>query len=136
MPRKMMKKPEASAVKRLLRGICLSVLISAALASILSVVVIGGVIDPKGIPAAACVICAVSAFFGAQMAMHGTASGKLGWACGAAGGYVLVLLVVNLLFIDGAPVGIGRIVISCLIGALAAGLLAGRRPKPAVRRRK
>ena len=136
MSRKMMKKPEASAVKRLLRGICLSLLISAALASLLSVVVIGGVIDPKGIPAAACVISAVSVFFGAQMAMHGAASGKLGWACAAAGGYVLVLLLVNLLFIDSAPVGIGRIVISCLIGALAAGLLAGRRPKPAARRRK
>lgn len=136
MSRKMMKKPEASAVKRLLHGICLSLLISAALASILSVVVIGGVIDPKGIPAAACVISAVSVFFGAQMAMHGAASGKLGWACAAAGGYVLVLLLVNLLFIDSAPVGIGRIVISCLIGALAAGLLAGGRPKPAARRRK
>lgn len=110
--------------------------LGAALAAGVSALVIGGIVDIRHLHGAAYSCCALGIFAGSYIGARRASAGKLPFALLTGGLCVLVLLVLGLLLPDDGIAGIWAVTACCMGGALAAGLLANRRPRRNVRRRK
>lgn len=136
MKRKSDRKPQ-TIWQTLLCAAAVSLGVTAALAALLAAMVTGGMLPQQATAAAAVIAAGIGAFAGALYAACRVEEKKLIAAALSAAAYVFLLLMGNLLFVDAPPLGIGRVGLSCLCAATAAGLLAARsrkRPHGARRR--
>lgn len=110
--------------------------LGAALAAGVSALIIGGIVDIRYLHGAAYSCCALGVFAGSYIGARRASAGKLPFALLTCGLCVLVLLVLGLLLPEKGVSGIGVVTACCMGGALAAGVLANRRPRRNARRRK
>ena len=89
--------------------------------------VLNGVLPVKSIPAAAAVLAAVGAFCGALLTAKQLPGKKLLGAGLCCAGYVCLLLIGNLAFVETPPVGFAVIALPCAGAAFVAALLASRK---------
>ncbi len=124
--------PTASVCK----GLGLSLALTAALCALCALLVIKGVLPQTALSIAAGVTAAVAAFGGAHLTARQAGKQKLLCALGACAAYLLVLLLGNLLFVEGSPDGALTVAIPALLaGVIAAVLGCGQRAKRHVRRK-
>ena len=97
------------------------------LSAIAAMLVLNGVLPVKSIPAAAAVLAAVGAFCGALLTAKQLPGKKLLRAGLCCAGYVCLLLVGNLAFVETPPVGFAVIALPCAGAAFVAALLASRK---------
>ena len=105
-----------------------------ALTALASVLVLRGVIGQGSIPAAGLCASALAAFAGSLFAAKGFAQRRLLYTLASTGGYLLLLLLGNLLFVSAPPGGILWVAVPALGAAIFAALLASRKPKRSRRR--
>lgn len=110
--------------------------LGAALAAGVSALIIGGIVDIRYLHGAAYSCCTLGVFAGSYIGARRASVGKLPFALLTGGLCVLVLLVLGLLLPEKGVSGIGVVTACCMGGALAAGVLANRRPRRNARRRK
>ena len=111
------------------KGIAVDCLCLLALVALGAALVRGGVVGQGSIGTLALVCSAAAVFLGSLIIAARSRQKCLAAAMTACSGYLLVLLMGNLLFVDTPPVGIGRIGCACLGAAALASLIAARRPK-------
>lgn len=133
---KMGKQMDSGMIKRAAIWALVSLGLGAALAAGVSALIIGGVVDIRHLRGAAYCCCALGVFAGTYIGARRATAGKLPCALLTGGCCVLVLLVLGLLLPEKGMSGIGMVTACCMGGALAAGLLANRRPRRGTRRRK
>ena len=97
------------------------------LSAIAAMLVLNGVLPVKSIPAAAAVLAAVGAFCGALLMAKQLPGKKLLGAGLCCTGYVCLLLIGNLAFVETPPVGFAVIALPCAGAAFVAALLASRK---------
>lgn len=97
------------------------------LSAIAAMLVLNGVLPVKSIPAAAAVLAAVGAFSGALLTAKQLPGKKLLGAGLCCAGYVCLLLIGNLAFVETPPVRFAVIALPCAGAAFAAALLASRK---------
>ncbi len=130
MKRKSDRKPQ-TIWQTVLCAAAVSLGVTAALTALLAAMVTGGILSQQTIAAAAVIAVGIGAFAGALYAARRVEEKKLIAASLSAAAYVFLLLMGNLLFVDAPPIGIGRVGLSCLCAAAAAGLLSARSRKRA-----
>ena len=99
-----------------------------------SALALRGVIGQGSIPTAGLCANALAAFVGSVLAARGFAQRKLLYTLASAAGYLLLLLLGNLLFVSAPPDGACWVVLPALGAAILAALLASRKPKRSRRR--
>ena len=129
------KKEQKGLLKGPLKGLLLAAALSAVLMAISCAILLAGKIDLKQIPVIATVISGLSVFFGALSAATQAPAGKLIRAGLVCGGYLLLLLLGNLLCV-GELNRVVPVVLTALATAAAAGLLSCRSKKTNHFRRK
>lgn len=92
-----------------------------------AMLVLNGVLPVKSIPAAAAVLAAIGAFCGALLTAKRLPVKKLIGAGLCCAGYVCLLLIGNLAFVETPPVGFAMIALPCVGAAFIAALLSGRK---------
>lgn len=97
------------------------------LSAIAAMLVLNGVLPVKSIPAAAIVLAAVGAFCGALLTANQLPGKKLLGAGLCCAGYVCLLLIGNLAFVETPPVGFAVIALPCAGAAFLAVLLSNRK---------
>lgn len=97
------------------------------LSAIAAMLVLNGMLPVKSIPAAAAVLAAVGAFCGALLTAKQLPGKKLLGAGLCCAGYVCLLLIGNLAFVETPPVGFALIALPCAGAAFVAALLASRK---------
>ena len=115
-------------------GVCAG--LTFALCALCAMLIVNGVL-PQGLDKTAGSIAAtVAAFGGAMLTTKQAKQQKLLCALGMSVAYALVLLLGNLLFIEGSPAGALRIALPVLIAGILAALTGSRtRAKKPVRRK-
>lgn len=128
------KKVRRSMPVQIALGSVLDFAFMAALTAAASWLVLGGLIGQGRIGEAALTANALAVFLGSLFAARGFAQKKLPLTLASAVGYLVLLLLGNLLFV-GAPAGGWMLVVLPTMGAAAlAALLASRKPKAKRRR--
>lgn len=132
-----MKKSGNDAVWKLcLRGLGIAFGVTLLLMAAASSLVLAGVLKPGGIAAAASVCAAAGAFAGALYTAKRRGTQKLVTGMALCGGFDLLLLFGNLLFVDMPPVGFAAICLPTLGAALIASVLASRNVRKSVKVRR
>ena len=109
-----------------LGGVLSALVVLLLLSAIAAMLVLNGVPPVKSIPAAA-VLAAVGAFCGALLTAKQLPGKKLLGAGLCCAGYVCLLLIGNLAFVETPPVGFAVIALPCAGAAFVAALLASRK---------
>ena len=110
-----------------LGGVLSALMVLLLLSAIAAMLVLNGVLPVKSIPAAAAVLAAVGAFCGALLTAKQLPGKKLLGSGLCCAGYVFLLLVGNLAFVETPPVGFVVIALPCAGAAFVAALLASRK---------
>ena len=97
------------------------------LSAVAAMLVLNGVLPVKSIPAAAAVLAAIGAFCGALLTVKRLPAKKLLGAGLCCTGYVCLLLIGNLAFVETPPVGFAMIALPCVGAAFLAVLLSSRK---------
>ena len=105
-----------------------------ALMAIMSALVLGGAIGQGSVQTAGLCANALAVFLGSLIAAKGFSQKRLPMTLASAGGYLLLLLLGNLLFVDAAPTGALAVVLPSAGAAFLAAMLASRKPKTRRRR--
>ena len=111
----------------MLGGVLSALVVLLLLSAIAAMLVLNGVLPVKSIPAAAAVLAAVGAFCGALLTAKQLPGKKLLGAGLCCAGYVCLLLIGNLAFVETPPVGFAVIALPCAGAAFVAALLASRK---------
>lgn len=136
MSAKTTTKMDFGSIRSTLFWVLPSAAIAFALAAIFSALIVSGAVDVRFLNAAAYFCCAVGAFAGAHLAARKAAARKVICALIVGVGFVLILLIGNLLIPEAKPSGFGIITGLLLGAALLGGMLANRRGKRGGYRRK
>ena len=123
------KKASRSTASRILIGSAADLGLMFLLSAAAAAMVLGGAIGQGSIRTAALAANAIAVFGGSLIAAKGFNRQKLLMTLASAGGYLLVLLLGDLLFIGAVPAGAGAVALPALGAALAAAVLASRKPK-------
>ena len=117
---------------------CLAIACAAllALSALGAGLVLGGVVDQKQIPAAACCICFAAVFLGSFLAAKHTAGKRLPAALAVAGCCFAVCFLARLTAFGNTQAHMLTPAVCMLAAALLAGILGGTRKKSARRRRR
>ena len=117
---------------------CLAIACAAllALSALGAGLVLGGVIDHKQIPAAACCVCFAAVFLGGFLAAKHAAGKKLPAALAVAGCCIAVCFLARLMFFGNADTQLLPVTICVFAAALLAGVLGGTKKKSSRRRRR
>ena len=110
-----------------LGGVLSALVVLLLLSAIAAMLVLNGVLPVKSIPVAAAVLAAVGAFCGALLTAKQLPGKKLLGAGLCCAGYVCLLLIGNLAFVETPPVGFAVIALPCAGAAFVAALLASRK---------
>ena len=105
-----------------------------ALTAIMAALTRGGAIGQGSIRTAALGANALAVFIGSLIAAKGFSQRRLPMTMAGAGGYLLLLLLGNLLFVGAAPSGAFAVCLPSAGAAILAALLASRKPKTRRRR--
>ena len=105
-----------------------------ALTAIMAGLVLGGAIGQGSIRTAALCANALAVFLGSLLAAKGFSQRRLPMTLASVGGYLLLLLLGNLLFVGAAPTGALAVCLPSIGAAILAALLASRKPRPRRRR--
>ena len=105
------------------------------LTAIASALVLSGVIGQGGIPAAGLCANAMAVFLGSLIAARGFSQRRLLSTLTCTAGYLLVLLLGNLLFVSAPPDGVLWVAVPALAASTLACLLVSGKPKRGRRRR-
>ena len=105
-----------------------------ALAAIMSALVLGGAIGQGSVRTAGLCANALAVFLGSLIAAKGFSQKRLPLTMASTGGYLLLLLFGNLLFVGTAPTGALAVVLPSAGAAFLAAMLASRKPKTRRRR--
>ena len=97
------------------------------LSAIAAMLVLNGVLPVKSIPAAAAILAAVGTFCGALLTAKRLPAKKLLGAGLSCAGYVCLLLIGNLAFVETPPVRFAVIALPCVGAAILAVLLSNRK---------
>ena len=125
MRKKSVHKPQTM-WQTMLTAAAVSLAVAAAFAALIAALVTGGIIRHRFVETSAVIAAGLGALAGAFHAARRAEGKKLVAAAISTAVYLFLLLMGNLLFVDAAPLGIGKIAISSLCAALIAGLLAAR----------
>lgn len=117
---------------------CLAIACAAllALSALGAGLVLGGVVDQKQIPAAACCICFAAVFLGSFLAAKHTAGKRLPAALAVAGCCFAVCFLARLTAFGNTQAHMLTPAVCMLAAALLAGILGGTRKKSTRRRRR
>lgn len=117
---------------------CLAIACAAllALSALGAGLVLGGVIDQKQIPAAACCVSFAAVFLGSFLAAKHAAGKKLPASFAVAGCCIAVCFLARLMFFGNTGMQLLPVTVCVLTAALLAGVLGGTKKKSARRRRR
>ena len=105
-----------------------------ALTAIMTALVLGGAIGQGSIRTAALCANTLAVFIGSLFAAKGFSQRRLPMTMACTGGYLLLLLLGNLLFVGAAPSGALAVCLPSIGAAILAALLVSRKPKTRRRR--
>ena len=110
-----------------LGGVLSALVVLLLLSAIAAMLVLNGVLPVKSIPAAAIVLAAAGAFCGALLTAKQLPGKKMLGAGLCCAGYVCLLLIGNLAFVETPPVRFAVITLPCVGAAFLAVLLSNRK---------